>query len=62
MANNADVYLEVPNLSVDQILLDVNDVQVHLSLATMYIGISLLAAFAFWFGLAPARRAVEAAT
>ena len=32
MAANSDVYLEVPNLSVDQILLDVDNVQVHLAL------------------------------
>lgn len=32
MAANSDVYLEVPNLSVDQILLDVDNLQVHLAL------------------------------
>src|SRR5690349_17655302 len=31
-AANSDVYLEVPNLSVEQILLDVDNVQVHLAL------------------------------
>jgi hypothetical protein len=32
MAGNSDVYLEVPNLSVEQILLDVENVRVHLDL------------------------------
>jgi hypothetical protein len=31
-AANADVYLEVPDLHVDQLLLDVDDLQVHLAL------------------------------
>ena len=35
--------------------------KVHLSLLTMYVGVSLAAAFLFWLGLAPARQAVEGA-